>query len=144
MMYCPPPVPAPAFFVCVFVFLVLCSYRRLLSLLEKHPQLETKKRREPDPSIDSPSTQEEVKTIPLIFPPPKLCTDNGVMIAWAGVEKLLLGISNGIEDQEPLPRWPLGIPITRIKNSPPPIADATAVDVVNTVSIDNSTSPSIV
>jgi tRNA A37 threonylcarbamoyltransferase TsaD len=23
------------------------------------------------------------------FPPPKLCTDNGVMIAWAGMEKYL-------------------------------------------------------
>lgn len=24
----------------------------------------------------------------LIVPPPKLCTDNGIMIAWNGVEKL--------------------------------------------------------
>jgi N6-L-threonylcarbamoyladenine synthase len=31
------------------------------------------------------------KTINLVFPPPKLCTDNGVMAAWAGIEKLNLG-----------------------------------------------------
>ncbi len=24
----------------------------------------------------------------LIFPPPKLCTDNGAMIAWTGIEKM--------------------------------------------------------
>jgi len=27
----------------------------------------------------------------LIFPPPALCTDNGVMAAWAGIEKLNAG-----------------------------------------------------
>lgn len=32
------------------------------------------------------------------------------MIAWAGAEKLALGISNAIENQEPIPRWPIGIP----------------------------------
>jgi N6-L-threonylcarbamoyladenine synthase len=23
----------------------------------------------------------------LVYPPPRLCTDNGVMVAWAGVER---------------------------------------------------------
>ncbi|XP_064647566.1 tRNA N6-adenosine threonylcarbamoyltransferase, mitochondrial-like [Lineus longissimus] len=32
----------------------------------------------------------------LVCPPPKLCTDNGIMIAWNGMEKLKLGI--GMQD----------------------------------------------
>lgn len=44
----------------------------------------------------------------LIFaaPPIKFCTDNGVMIAWAGVERALNGLFNEI-DFKPRPRWPL-------------------------------------
>ncbi|KAK2143216.1 hypothetical protein LSH36_864g00054 [Paralvinella palmiformis] len=45
----------------------------------------------------------------LVCPPPKLCTDNGIMIAWNGIEKLKTGL--GIEDinsVEVLPRCPLG------------------------------------
>ena len=34
--------------------------------------------------------------------------DNGVMIAWAGIEKFNLGISDSIEEQDSVPRWPLG------------------------------------
>lgn len=41
-----------------------------------------------------------------VAPPPALCTDNGVMIAWAGVERLRLGLVDGLD--APLrPRWPL-------------------------------------
>jgi N6-L-threonylcarbamoyladenine synthase len=39
-------------------------------------------------------------------PPPKLCTDNGVMVAWAGLERLRLGLQNGL-DTPARPRWPL-------------------------------------
>jgi len=49
--------------------------------------------------------------VQLIFPPLGLCTDNGVMPAWAGVEKLLLGLSDEVEGQEVVARWPLGLPI---------------------------------
>lgn len=42
----------------------------------------------------------------LIVPPPKLCTDNGAMIAWAGIERLNHGLSDGF-DTAPRPRWPL-------------------------------------
>ncbi len=44
----------------------------------------------------------------LIFaaPPIKFCTDNGVMIAWAGVERALRGLYNDL-DFKPRPRWPL-------------------------------------
>ena len=46
--------------------------------------------------------------MPLIFPPIHLCTDNGVMVAWTGIEKLLHGISDDPYDQEVVARWPLG------------------------------------
>jgi N6-L-threonylcarbamoyladenine synthase len=42
----------------------------------------------------------------LIAPPLKYCTDNAAMIAWAGVERLRLGQSDGM-DFAPRPRWPL-------------------------------------
>ena len=42
----------------------------------------------------------------LAAPPPRLCTDNAVMVAWAGIERLRLGLVDGL-DQAPRPRWPL-------------------------------------
>lgn len=42
----------------------------------------------------------------LVAPPPALCTDNGAMIAWAGAERLALGLSDTL-DAVPRPRWPL-------------------------------------
>jgi N6-L-threonylcarbamoyladenine synthase len=44
--------------------------------------------------------------LPFVAPPPALCTDNGVMIAWAGVERLRLGFKDGL-DTPARPRWPL-------------------------------------
>ncbi len=52
----------------------------------------------------SKSIQE--KGLTLVTPPVSLCTDNGAMIAWAGVEYLRKGISGSL-DFEPRPRWPL-------------------------------------
>ena len=40
----------------------------------------------------------------LLIPPPALCTDNGAMIAWAGAERLALGIADGM-DAPPRARW---------------------------------------
>lgn len=40
----------------------------------------------------------------LIMPPPALCTDNGAMIAWAGAERLALGLTDGM-DTAPRARW---------------------------------------
>jgi N6-L-threonylcarbamoyladenine synthase len=40
----------------------------------------------------------------LIIPPPALCTDNGAMIAWAGAERLALGITDTM-DAPPRARW---------------------------------------
>jgi N6-L-threonylcarbamoyladenine synthase len=42
----------------------------------------------------------------MIAPPMKLCTDNAAMIAWAGVERLRLGLTDPL-DFAPRPRWPL-------------------------------------
>jgi len=42
----------------------------------------------------------------LVVPPPKLCTDNGAMIAWAGIERLRRGFSDNL-DAAARPRWPL-------------------------------------
>jgi N6-L-threonylcarbamoyladenine synthase len=42
----------------------------------------------------------------LSVPPPALCTDNGAMVAWAGLERLSCGLSDAL-DAPPRARWPL-------------------------------------
>ena len=42
----------------------------------------------------------------LHVPPAALCTDNGAMVAWAGAERLALGLTDGL-DVEARARWPL-------------------------------------
>lgn len=42
----------------------------------------------------------------LVAPPIKLCTDNAAMIAWAGIERLRLNMTDSL-DFEPKARWPL-------------------------------------
>jgi N6-L-threonylcarbamoyladenine synthase len=44
--------------------------------------------------------------LPLLAPPLRLCTDNAVMVAWAGIERLRLGLADPLE-HAPRPRWPL-------------------------------------
>jgi N6-L-threonylcarbamoyladenine synthase len=44
--------------------------------------------------------------LPFIAPPPELCTDNGVMVAWAGLERLRLGLTDSLATAA-RPRWPL-------------------------------------
>ncbi len=41
-----------------------------------------------------------------VAPPAELCTDNGAMIAWTGLERLRLGLVDGL-DAPVYPRWPL-------------------------------------
>jgi N6-L-threonylcarbamoyladenine synthase len=46
------------------------------------------------------------KGVALTAPPLRLCGDNAVMVAWAGIERLRLGFSDAM-DAAPRPRWPL-------------------------------------
>jgi N6-L-threonylcarbamoyladenine synthase len=48
----------------------------------------------------------EARGVRLVAPPVRLCTDNAVMVAWAGIERLRLGLTDGL-DFAPRPRWPL-------------------------------------
>jgi N6-L-threonylcarbamoyladenine synthase len=48
----------------------------------------------------------EAGGLQLVAPPPRLCTDNGAMIAWAGLERFRLALVDG-PDFAPRPRWPL-------------------------------------
>lgn len=42
-------------------------------------------------------------------PPPRLCTDQGAMSAWAAVERLMVGSSDSAEDQEVFARYPFSV-----------------------------------
>lgn len=48
----------------------------------------------------------ELEECNVISPPIKLCTDNGIMIAWAGLERYRMGMQD-LLDFEPRSRWPL-------------------------------------
>jgi tRNA N6-adenosine threonylcarbamoyltransferase len=52
------------------------------------------------------ATAAEARGVRLVAPPVRLCTDNAVMVAWAGIERLRLGLADGL-DFAPRPRWPL-------------------------------------
>ena len=65
----------------------------------------------------------------LALPPASLCTDNGAMVAWAGAERLALGLSDRL-DAAPHARWPLA-DVTGPRSTPAdapgrpaPLADA--------------------
>ncbi|MCC6775930.1 MAG: tRNA (adenosine(37)-N6)-threonylcarbamoyltransferase complex transferase subunit TsaD [Hyphomicrobiales bacterium] len=53
----------------------------------------------------------------LVAPPPALCTDNGAMIAWAGAERMALGLTDTLE-AAPHARWPL----EQVTGPPEPVA----------------------
>lgn len=44
--------------------------------------------------------------VKLVVPPPALCTDNAAMVAWAGLERLALGLEDRL-DVPARARWPL-------------------------------------
>ena len=51
----------------------------------------------------------------LVVPPPALCTDNGAMIAWTGIERLQLGLDDDLTFAA-RPRWPLDREAERVHN----------------------------
>ena len=51
-------------------------------------------------------TLAESRGLALHIPPPRLCTDNAAMIAWAGIERLTRGLVDPL-DVSPRARWPL-------------------------------------
>jgi N6-L-threonylcarbamoyladenine synthase len=57
----------------------------------------------------------------LLAPPVRLCTDNAVMVAWAGIERLRLGLADGL-DFAPRPRWPLGEVTNPLESGPTALA----------------------
>jgi N6-L-threonylcarbamoyladenine synthase len=48
----------------------------------------------------------EAASLSFVAPPAALCTDNAAMVAWAGIERLRRGLSDGL-DVPARPRWPL-------------------------------------
>jgi N6-L-threonylcarbamoyladenine synthase len=48
----------------------------------------------------------EASGLSFVAPPLALCTDNAAMVAWAGIERLRIGLSDGL-DAPARPRWPL-------------------------------------
>ena len=52
----------------------------------------------------------------LSVPPASLCTDNGAMVAWAGLERFSLGLTDQF-DAPPLARWPLQN-LTKLSSGP--------------------------
>ncbi len=51
-----------------------------------------------------------------VAPPQALCTDNGAMIGWAGLERLKLGLVDGL-DFAPRPRWPLDPTAVKVRGA---------------------------
>merc|ERR1712060_233436 len=53
----------------------------------------------------------------IMIPPPRLCVDNGVMVAWTGIERFMQGlwdeppseVSKAALFAEVRPKWPLGV-----------------------------------
>ena len=48
----------------------------------------------------------EARGLTIAAPPLRLCGDNAVMVAWAAIERLRIGVVDGLE-AAPRPRWPL-------------------------------------
>ncbi|XP_061858060.1 tRNA N6-adenosine threonylcarbamoyltransferase, mitochondrial isoform X2 [Colius striatus] len=60
-------------------------------------------------------TLSDANDFAFLCPPPRLCTDNGVMIAWNGIEKLRAGVGvlHSTDNIRFQPKAPLGIDISK-------------------------------
>jgi N6-L-threonylcarbamoyladenine synthase len=61
----------------------------------------------------------------LVVPPAALCTDNGAMIAWAGTERLALGLTDTL-DAPPHARWSLHDVTGPVAEASPEVAEIDA------------------
>jgi len=55
--------------------------------------------------------------MPFVAPPMALCSDNAAMIAWAGLERLQMGLSDDL-DFKARPRWPLDMAVEAANINP--------------------------
>lgn len=60
-------------------------------------------------------------------PPVRLCTDNGVMVAWAAIERLQCGIADNHERLDVRARWPLARMGTMAMPLPKDVSESAAV-----------------
>eukprot|EP00730_Choanoeca_flexa_P001385 TRINITY_DN10612_c0_g1_i5.p1 TRINITY_DN10612_c0_g1~~TRINITY_DN10612_c0_g1_i5.p1 ORF type:complete len:380 (+),score=62.40 TRINITY_DN10612_c0_g1_i5:92-1231(+) len=61
-------------------------------------------------------TLAQAHNLPVTYPPPHLCVDNGVMIAWAGLQHYKQGtctVRGTLDNIRFHPRWPLGMDMSR-------------------------------
>jgi N6-L-threonylcarbamoyladenine synthase len=68
----------------------------------------------------------EIGTV-LVLPPAALCTDNGAMIAWAGAERLALGLTDAL-DAAPHARWSLHDVTRPAQETPPEPSEPSKID----------------
>ncbi|KAG0329942.1 hypothetical protein BG000_011889 [Podila horticola] len=76
------------------------TLRQMMEEVCVNYELETQKK------TKDPEVADKTKRVRVICPPPKLCTDNAVMIAWTGLERYQKGLIDRY-DIDIAPKWPL-------------------------------------
>ncbi|EWM29415.1 Peptidase M22, O-sialoglycoprotein peptidase [Nannochloropsis gaditana] len=85
---------------------VLCEKRSLARRLEKEQERIWDEANSENKGGGTMEVEAPLPPWELVVPPPRLCTDNGVMVAWAAIEKLRLGYSDVVEGRDVHARWP--------------------------------------
>lgn len=73
---------------------------------DKMSSKEKKKLKRASTNATPNETLKAARPVRVICPPPKLCTDNAVMIAWTGIERYQQGLVDPY-DIDIVPKWPL-------------------------------------
>ncbi|KAF9571175.1 hypothetical protein EC968_000863 [Mortierella alpina] len=81
----------------------ICSEFECKSLSKSDKKALSKTKSASQSTTVAPATRRSVR---VICPPPKLCTDNAVMIAWTGLERYQQGLTDPY-DIDIVPKWPL-------------------------------------